>query len=128
MNALADTLAVALTVLGALFVLVAALGQLRMPDLYTRMQASSKAATLGALCVVVAGALHFADGALAVRALLVCFFLALTAPVGAHVIARAGHRSGVRMRDADAIDEMGGAAAPRSNGPGKGPIDERASS
>lgn len=114
MSAWADGVAVVLVALGALFVAIAALGLLRMPDVYARMQGSSKAATLGALLIVLAGALHFGDAALGARALLICFFLALTAPVGAHIIGRAALRSGVRMRDPDAIDERSGVARRKS--------------
>ena len=97
-----------LVLLGALAGLVAGVGLVRMPDLYTRMQATSKAATLGAILVLLATALDFADTAITVRSLIVVLFLALTAPVGAHMLARAGYVAGVRMADADAVDELDG--------------------
>lgn len=105
---LAAIFAALLVALGTLFVLIAALGIVRMPDLFTRMQASSKAATLGAICILCAGALHFFDGALAVRALLIAIFLGLTAPIGAHMIARAGYLAGERMRDPGSRDALEG--------------------
>ena len=79
-----------------------------MPDLYTRMQATSKAATFGTILVLVATAIYFADTAITVRSLIVILFLALTAPVGAQMLARAGYVAGVRMQDPDARDEMEG--------------------
>ena len=91
---------------GSLFVLLAAIGLLRMPDLFTRMHPSSKAATLGTVLMLIGTALYFKDGAIAVRALLICLFLFLTAPVASHIIARAGFLSGVPLAEETAIDEL----------------------
>jgi multicomponent Na+:H+ antiporter subunit G len=100
--------------LGALAVLVASIGLLRMPDLFARMQASSKAATLGAILTLAASSLYFADLSVAVQTLLIAIFLALTLPVGAHVIARAAHQAGARMADPGAVDELAGNDGRRS--------------
>jgi multicomponent Na+:H+ antiporter subunit G len=91
---------------GSLFVLLSAVGLLRMPDLFTRMHPSSKAATLGTVLILIGIALHFQDGAIAVRAVLICLFLFLTAPVASHIIARAGFLSGVPLAEDTAIDEL----------------------
>ena len=93
---------------GSLFVLLAAIGLLRMPDLFTRMHPSSKAATLGTVLILIGIALYFENGAIAVRALLICLFLFLTAPVASHIIARAGFLSGVPLSEETAIDELSG--------------------
>ena len=93
---------------GSLFVLLAAIGLLRMPDLFTRMHPSSKAATLGTVLILIGIALYFENGAIAVRALLICLFLFLTAPVASHIIARAGFLSGVPLAEETAIDELSG--------------------
>ncbi|MBX3360229.1 MAG: monovalent cation/H(+) antiporter subunit G [Phycisphaeraceae bacterium] len=92
---------------GAAFTLLGALGTLRMPDLYTRLQASTKAGTLGVTCIMVAAAIHFMELAVAVRALLVVAFLFLTAPVAAHIIARAAHYIRVPLWERNVIDELG---------------------
>jgi multicomponent Na+:H+ antiporter subunit G len=78
---------------GAFFVAVAALGVLRMPDLYTRMHAATKAGTLGAGLLLVGAALMLQDPWVTLRALLTVAFIALTVPVASHLIARADHRS-----------------------------------
>jgi len=93
---------------GSLFVLLAAIGLLRMPDLFTRMHPSSKAATLGTVLILIGIAFYFENGAIAVRALLICLFLFLTAPVASHIIARAGFLSGVPLAEETAIDELSG--------------------
>lgn len=105
---LVDGLVAALLLIGALAVLVAGVGLVRMPDLYTRMQATSKAATLGAILVLLATALSFGSTGITIRSLIVVVFLALTVPVASHMLARAGYVAGVRMRDADAVDELEG--------------------
>lgn len=84
-------------ILGAAFMLIAAIGIIRMPDVFTRMQASAKAGTLGASCMLLAVAIHFHDLGVTTRALAIIVFAFLTAPVGAHMIARAAHFVGVEM-------------------------------
>jgi len=92
--------------LGILLMVVAGVGLLRMPDLLTRMHASSKAGTLGAILVLLAVALHFGDAAVAARVGVVCVFLLLTAPIASHVIARAAYRVGVPLSDETVVDEL----------------------
>ena len=103
-----ELLAFILVGVGSLFVLLASIGVLRMPDLFTRMHPSSKAATLGAVMILIGIAVHFEDGAIAVRAVLICLFLFLTAPVASHMIARAGFLSGVPLAEETTIDELSG--------------------
>lgn len=103
--------------LGTVLMLIAGLGLVRMPDLPTRMHASSKAGTLGAALVMVAVALHFGGG-VAVRALLVSLFLFLTAPVASHLLARAAYRAGVPLSGETVIDELGRPTP--ENTPGEG--------
>ncbi len=93
---------------GCLFMLLAGVGLLRMPDLLTRMHASSKAATLGAALVVAAVAVAMWDWAIALRAMLVSIFLLITAPVAAHAIARAAYFTGVPLAEETVMDELAG--------------------
>jgi multicomponent Na+:H+ antiporter subunit G len=96
----------ALLVLGASFMLLAAVGLVRLPDVYLRMSAASKAATLGASLVLLGAALHFGSAAVAGRALVIVAFLFLTAPVAAHVIARAAYRRRSPLWSGTIADEM----------------------
>lgn len=91
---------------GTLLMLVAGVGMLRMPDLPTRMHASSKAGTLGAVLLLLAVAVQAKDLAIVERAILICLFLFLTAPVAAHMIARAAYRSGIPLSDETVMDEL----------------------
>jgi multicomponent Na+:H+ antiporter subunit G len=100
-----DAIAVVIAALGTGLILVAGVGIVRMPDLLTRMHASSKAATLGAALIILAVGIHFGGTGPVVRAILIILFLFITAPVAAHMIGRAGYRSGVKMADETVIDE-----------------------
>jgi multicomponent Na+:H+ antiporter subunit G len=97
-----------LLLIGAFFMLVAAIGILRMPDLLTRMHASSKAGTLGAGLILVAVAVDYGDLGVTARALVAIVFLVLTAPVGAHVIARAAYFVGVPLWQGTVVNEIEG--------------------
>jgi multicomponent Na+:H+ antiporter subunit G len=103
-----DILTAGLMLVGTLFMLVASLGVLRMPDLFLRMSASTKAATLGTSSILIAVAVHFSAIGVATRALATLVFLLLTAPVAAHMLARAGYFVGVKLADETVIDELAG--------------------
>ncbi|MBJ3774489.1 monovalent cation/H(+) antiporter subunit G [Acuticoccus mangrovi] len=81
---------------GAFFVLVAAIGVLRLNDLYMRMHAASKAGTLGSCVLVLALALYSRESDVVLRALAGVVFFLLTAPVSAHLLARAAYTVGYR--------------------------------
>lgn len=83
---------------------IAAIGLLRLPDLYTRMHAVTKAGTLGIGLVLVAAAVAFADLSVAARAVVALLFVLLTAPVSAHMIGRAGYLGGVPFWEGTAFD------------------------
>ena len=83
-----------LLLIGALFSLLAAVGILRLPDLYTRMHAASKAGTMGSGLMLIAIAVIAFDGPVILRALVGVVFLLLTTPVSAHLLARAAYMVG----------------------------------
>lgn len=90
-------LAAFLSLAGAAFLLVAAVGLIRMEDVYTRLHGASKAAPFGATLLLIGVAV--ASGAIdaVVRVVVICVFLLATAPIAAHVIGRAAY-----LRDAQA--------------------------
>ncbi len=95
-----------LLIAGALFALVAALGILRLPDLYTRMHAASKAGTVGSGLLLLAAGLHSGEMAVFARALAGFVFFILTAPVAAHLLARAAHITGYRLGPDSTQDDL----------------------
>jgi multicomponent Na+:H+ antiporter subunit G len=92
--------------LGAFFILMAGLGLVRMPDLFLRMSASTKAATLGVGFTLLGAALHFGDFATFIRAAATIVFLLATAPVAAHLLGRAAYQDGVPLWAGTQFDDL----------------------
>jgi multicomponent Na+:H+ antiporter subunit G len=91
--------------LGGGLSIIAAVGVLRMPDLFIRMHAATKVGTVGVSSVTIGLMIHFGTITVTSRGLLVIAFFLLTAPVAAHMIARAAYRSGVSLWMLTRIDE-----------------------
>ena len=92
-------------VAGAGFALLAAVGLLRMPDVFTRMQASTKASTLGLGCLLLGAALQLGDFASFIRVVSIGAFILLTTPVAAHVIARAAYLADIPLWEGTVLDD-----------------------
>ncbi|MFW6348402.1 MAG: monovalent cation/H(+) antiporter subunit G [Cyclonatronaceae bacterium] len=101
-----ETIIAFLLLFGAFFVLVAAIGVIRLPDLMMRMHASTKAGTLGAGLILAATAFAFDDISVLTRALAAIIFLLLTAPVAAHLIGRAAYHNGIELWPGTITDEL----------------------
>ena len=97
----------ALMIVGSLFCLVAAVGMLRLPDTLIRMHAATKAGTLGAGCILLAGAVVAAELGTTLKAIAAIVFLLMTAPVAAHLIGRAAYHRGIQLFENTWIDELG---------------------
>jgi multicomponent Na+:H+ antiporter subunit G len=98
--------AAAWMLLGATFMVIAAIGVVRMPDLFTRMQAAAKTGTAGAGCVLLGTALYFGEPQVAAEAVVVVVFLLLTAPVAGHLLARAAYMTRVPLAPDTVPDEL----------------------
>ena len=98
---------------GAIFSLLAAIGIMRFPDLYTRMHAASKAGTIGSGLLLLAAGVHSLDPAILIRALAGFFFFVLTAPISAHLLAKAAHQAGYRLTKLSVIDQLPQKEEPR---------------
>jgi multicomponent Na+:H+ antiporter subunit G len=79
---------------GAAFSLLAAVGVLRLPDLFTRLHAASKAGVVGGGLVLLAVGVVSMEAAIWVRAVIGVLFLVLTTPISAHLLARASCLAG----------------------------------
>lgn len=122
---MSDRVSAVLVVVGALFMLLAGVGVLRLPDVFMRLQAATKAATLGVGCMLLAVAIHFQDLAVATRAMLVTGFVFLTAPVGAHMIARAAYAVGAPLWEGTITDELRQDSARKTGMPAETPAEGR---
>lgn len=101
-----DWLIMLLMFLGALFCLLAAVGIIRMPDFYSRISTTTKAATLGVGLILIATALHFSQLSITTRILAILLFLVLTAPVSAHLIVRASYIIGEKLWKKSMVDAL----------------------
>ncbi len=90
LNILVELIISLLIVAGAVFVLIGAIGLVRLPDFLTRLHAPTKAATLGAGCLLLASLLHFSSRqtGLSLHEALITAFLFLTAPISAQLLAK----------------------------------------
>ena len=102
-----DILSLICLLTGTFFLVVAALGMWRMPDLFTRMSATTKAATVGLGFLLLAVILHFPTNVdVVIRAIAIFLFLLVTGPVSAHMIGRAAYGAGVEMAAETKLDEL----------------------
>jgi multicomponent Na+:H+ antiporter subunit G len=101
-------LVIGLVSVGTALLLIAAVGTLRLPDIFLRMSATSKASSLGASCLLLALAAASADIGISVRALAGTAFLLLTTPVAAHMIGRAAYVSRTPLWKGTIRDDLRG--------------------
>ncbi|MGY6562161.1 MAG: monovalent cation/H(+) antiporter subunit G [Luteibaculaceae bacterium] len=101
-----DILIITLSTVGALFILLAAIGILRMPDLYLRMSVTTKAATLGVGMLLACCALYYQELSITTRVTAIIVFVFLTGPIGAHLIGRAGYIIGVPLWKKSVVDQL----------------------
>ena len=116
LSAVVDWLVYIFLAIGVFFNLLAGLGLLRFPDVYTRLHAGTKCTTFGSIficgAVILIGLRAWftggSDGSiLTIHTVIALIAIMLTNPTGAHAIARAAHRSGVKPVGA-VIDELEG--------------------
>ena len=100
-----DILTALIWIVGSAFALLGALGLVRMPDVFTRMQASTKASTLGLGCLLSGAALQLGDLGSFIRLVSIGAFIFLTTPVAGHVIARASYLADVPLWEGTVLDE-----------------------
>ena len=104
---IADVLAGACLISGALLSLAAGVGLLRFPDLLSRMHAATKPQVLGLLLILAGTALRLQNTIDITTLVLVGIFQLATAPVAAHMVGRAVYRAGQARADLLVVDELG---------------------
>ena len=105
---LSEIVTLVLATIGVVFMLLAAIGLLRLPDLYTRVHATGKAGTLGIAGVLLAVAVHHGDLVVAAKMIALIAFFFLTAPVAAHMLDRAAYLTGVKRAPQTVQDDLAG--------------------
>ena len=123
---MSEVVATALLLIGASFLLLASVGLLQMPDLFTRMSAATKGTTLGVGCMLLAVGVYFPGLGITTRALAGIGFFFITAPVAAHMIGRAAYFVGVPLWEGTVRDDLRGRYDPVTHALERGPREEPA--
>lgn len=120
MSPITEALLSFLVLAGAAFTFIGSLGLVRFVDFYTRLHGPTKATTLGVGCLLVASSIFFSitGAGLSLHEILVSLFLFITAPISAHLLAKAALHQGLPSGDAGPPAMPADSAepvAPRSN-------------
>lgn len=116
-----EILTAILLLTGATLAFLASVGVFRMPDLFTRMQTATKAAALGTGLMLLAVAVHFGELGVTTRALATVGFVIITAPLAAHMLARAAWLAKVPQWEHTVVDEWREQRGPGDPPPPGGP-------
>lgn len=91
--------------IGVLFDLFGCIGLVRLPDVYNRLQASTKCVTLGT-CLILLSVMIIVGGAAAAKAFLTIIFILIASPTAAHALSRASHKSGITLWEKSVCDKL----------------------
>lgn len=100
-----QTLGYIFIVVGLIFDFLGCIGLIRLPDVYTRLQATTKCVTLGTCSILLGVVILKGFCTTSIKALLAIVFLLLTSPVAAHALARGAYKSGVKLWDKSVCDK-----------------------
>jgi len=99
----------ALILIGTFFYFLSTLGLIRMPDVYNRMQTSTKSATLGSLGVIIGVGLWAVGKGYSVSwismTIIIAAFILLTNPISAHVLIKAAYEKGIPLWHGSVVDK-----------------------
>jgi multicomponent Na+:H+ antiporter subunit G len=99
-----EMIGLTLIVIGVLFDITGCIGLVRLPDVYNRIQASTKCVVLGTTLILLGSVVWLALPAAIVKGLIIILFILITSATAAHALARAAHRSGVSLCDQSVVD------------------------
>lgn len=93
-----------IVLIGSVFLFLGALGVLRMPDLYNRMQAGTKATTLGSILTLLGIGIYHPEWL--PQMIMLILFIAITNPLSSHALARAAHFAGIPLTEKTVHDQL----------------------
>ncbi len=111
--------------IGAAFILLAAVGMVRFPDVYMRMHAATKAGTLGAGTILVGLAFHAGQLDVTLKVVIGVIFLIITGPIASHLLGRAAYATGVDLWEGSVVDDMHGRYGFDGREPGATPLNAK---
>ncbi len=100
-----DIIGYILIIIGILFDIFGCIGLVRFPDVYNRLQASTKCVTLGTILLLVGVAFASGSGAIGAKAIICAVFILITSPTAAHAIAKGSYASGVDLWENSVVDK-----------------------
>jgi len=92
--------------IGPACALIGAMGIVRFPDVYNRIHANTVVVVGGAILTMIGAGILGGLNIFTIKAIVIATFLFLTSPVSAHAIARAAHRSGVKLWRRSVVDKL----------------------
>jgi len=101
-----ELIAYALLGIGSACALIGAMGIVRFPDVYNRIHANTVVVVGGAILTMMGAGILGGLSIFTLKAIVIIIFLFLTNPVSAHAIARAAHRSGVKLWRRSVVDKL----------------------
>ena len=105
-----STISIIFLVIGVVFNLFGCIGLLRLPDVYNRLQSSTKCVTLGTCSILLSLLIYYGFNEIGVKALLAIPLLFFSATVAAHALVRGSYLFGIKLGDKTVIDEYKAAA------------------
>ncbi|MHC4150232.1 MAG: monovalent cation/H(+) antiporter subunit G [Planctomycetota bacterium] len=102
-----DIIGYILITIGILFDIFGCIGLVRFPDVYNRLQASTKCVTLGTILLLVGVAVIAGSGPIIGTAIICAVFILITSPTAAHAIAKGAYASGVKLWENSVVDKYG---------------------
>ena len=102
-----DIIGYILITIGILFDIFGCIGLVRFPDVYNRLQASTKCVTLGTIFLLIGVAIICATGPISAKAIVCAVFILITSPTAAHAIAKGSYSSGVELWKNSVVDKYG---------------------
>ena len=102
---MSEFVGVTIIVIGVLFDIFGCIGLVRLPDVYNRLQAATKCVTVGTCFILVGSLILLGSLSGAVKGIICIVFILITSPTAAHALARAAHRSGVKLWKQSVVDQ-----------------------
>lgn len=99
-----ELIGLVLIVIGVLFDVSGCVGLVRLPDVYNRIQASTKCVVLGTTLVLIGAPIWLGSISALVKCLVCILFILITSSTAAHALSRAAHRSGVPLANGSIVD------------------------
>jgi multicomponent Na+:H+ antiporter subunit G len=104
---------------GVVFMLISAIGLVRLPDVFSRMHAAGKASTVGVSCLLISAGIYFWDRSLMLRMLVLIVLILATSPISTSAMARAAYRTGaarrLHLRHDEMADDLAAQALPTAD-------------